>query len=100
MEAHGRAHPYTFHLQSSSLSSSHTPGGQYKALASRKPGRAGDLPPLRPAWRLACIPVVHQLCRGLESPNSSAKGVGPVWRQGQDLGMEGAGHWPGWPIWE
>lgn len=61
---------------------------------------AGDLPPLRPAWRLAGISVVHQLCGGLESPHSSAKSVGPVSRRGQDWGMEVGGPWPGWPIWE
>lgn len=50
---------------------------------------AGDPPPLRPAWRLACGPDIYQLCRGPESPHSSAKGVDVVVGQGQDWGWRG-----------
>lgn len=59
----------------------------------------GGPPALRPAWRLACSLGVHQLCRELESPSSSAKGVGPV-GQRPGLGDERGGTlaWP--PIWE
>lgn len=40
--------------------------------------------------------LVHQLYRGLESPQSPAKGV--VWQgRGQDWRMEGAGHWSDHP---
>lgn len=49
-----------------------------------------------PAWRLARIPGIHQLCRGLESPDTPAKGMGPA-GSGQDWGTKGAGHRPGRP---
>lgn len=73
-------------------------GGPVGSEAARGLGVEG--PPAQAAWRLACSLGVHQLCRRLESPSSSAKGVGPV-GQRPGLGDEGgrdALAWP--PIWE
>lgn len=104
---HGHAHGsylYTFHLHCSSFNSPHIPGGVGRGAVEGSDfqeawwARTHHLSGQPEGWHASLAST--SFVEGWRVPTSLPRVWAQWWGRGQDWGMKGVGHEPGWPIWE